>query len=158
MAWDSYPRGIVQRAIAEGSSARESLRIFRSLGGAIRTQSWERLYAQARLEGLSASKELGQPLNRIPTSHDVQATSSVRATGFMQRVVVMGRTEDGLIISKDVSIRTDRPVSRQAAIDKALGLVQSGMEDEETRDRYPMSALIGGIYQGTYSFQPGLGE
>lgn len=158
MAWDSYPRGIVQKAVSEGASAHDSLRIFRGLGGRIRTQTWERLYSQARLEGLSAGPELGAPLNRIPTAGEVQTTSSVRATGYMQRVVVMGRTEDGLIVSKDVSIRTDAPLSRQGAIDRALGLVQAGMEDEETRDRYPMKALVGGFYQGTYNFSPGIEE
>lgn len=156
MAWDSYPRGIVQRAVREGSSARESLRIFRELGGSIRTQTWERLYSQARLEGLQASREVAAPLNRIPSAGEVQTTSAVRATGYMQRVVVMGRTDEGLVIAKDVSIRTDRPVSRQQAIDRALGLVQAGMEDPETRDRYPMRALLGAFYQGTYLFEPGL--
>jgi hypothetical protein len=158
MAWDSYPRAIVQQAIAEGSSARNSLGIFRSLGGKIRTQTWERLYSQAQIEGLQASKELNADLGAIPSAADVQRTSSVRATGFMQRVVIMGRNSEGLVISKDVSIRTDVPVSRQEAIDRALSLVQSGMEDEETRDRYPMRALIGGFYQGTYSFEPGIEE
>jgi len=144
----------VSWAIREGTNATSALRLFRYRGGRIASQTWYRLYGQAQLEGVMASKEAGRPMNRAPLAGDIQTATSRRATGYMQRVVVMGRDKDGLVISRDVSLRGDTLLTRQKAVEKALGLVASGMEDEETRDRYPMTALLGGFYTGTYEFQP----
>lgn len=154
MAREDWPVGSLQSAIKAGRSASAALAEYRAGGGSIRTQTWYRLYGQLQLEGAFASKEAATPLNRRPTAGDIQQVSSRRATGYMQRVTILGRDDSGLIIAKDVSLRPDRLMSRQAAIDQALALVQSGMEDEETRDRYPLKALIGGFYQGTYEFTP----
>lgn len=154
MAREDWPIGALQGAIKSGTSATNALKTFRAEGGTIRTQTWYRLYGQLQLEGVMASKELASPLNRRPTTQEIQTVTSRRARGFMQRVTVMGRDDEGLVIAKDVSLRTNQLVSRQNAINKALALVQNGMEDEETRDRYPLKSLIGGFYQGTYLFEP----
>jgi hypothetical protein len=154
MAREDWPVGALTAAIKAGQSATGALKAFRESGGRVRTQTWYRLYGQLQLEGATASKELASPLNRRPTADEIQEVTSRRARGYMQRVTIMGRDENGLVIARDVSLRVDALVSRQAAIDKALALVREGMEDEETRDRYPLKSIIGGVYQGTYLFVP----
>lgn len=138
----------------ENVSATAALKAFRAAGGSIRTQTWYRLYGQAQLEGAMTSKEAGRPLGRIPTASEIQPATVPRARGFMQRVTVYGRDQAGNIITRDVSLRSGRLVSRGNAINKALALVQAGMDDPERRDRYPMQALLMGTYSGTYEFNP----
>jgi hypothetical protein len=154
MPREDWPIGALQSAIKSGTSATNALGSFRAEGGRIKTQTWYRLYGQLQLEGVMASKELAAPLNRRPTADEVQTVTSRRARGFMQRVTVMGRDDEGLVIARDVSLRNDTLLSRGNAIKQALALVQAGMEDEDTRDRYPLKSLLGGFYQGTYLFQP----
>lgn len=148
------PRALAQIAIREGESATGALRAFREAGGSIRTQTWYRLYGQAQLEGVMSGKEAAAPLNRVPTAGEIQPATVPRARGYMQRVTIFGRDDQGNIISRDVSLRTNRLVSRQNAVNKALALVQAGMDDPERRDRYPMQALLMGSYGGTYEFNP----
>jgi hypothetical protein len=147
-------RAAAQLAMREGVNASQALKAFRAAGGSVRTQTWYRLYGQAQLEGALTSREAGAPLNRVPTASEVQPASVPRARGFMQRVTVYGRTEEGHIITRDVSLRSGKLVSRGNAINKALALVQAGMDDPERRDRYPMVALLMGTYSATYEFNP----
>lgn len=149
-----YPKGLVQRALREGESAASTLRAFRAAGGRIRTQTWQRMYAQAQLEGLMTSREFGAQQNRVPTSEFIQKSTSRRAEGLMQRAVVFLRNADGLVISKDISIRTDRLRSRQDVVDKALAIMQGALTDPETSERYAVSAILGGAYTGTFDLEP----
>lgn len=147
-------RAAAQLAIREGQSATAALRLYRQAGGSIRTQTWYRLYGQAQLEGVTTSKEAAAPLNRVPIAGEIQPAIVPRARGYMQRVTVFGRDEGGNIITRDVSLRSGRLVSRGNAVNKAMALVQAGMDDPERRDRYPMRTLLMGTYSGTYQFNP----
>lgn len=154
MASFDWPKGLVQRALREGVGATDALRVFRDAGGRIRTQSWYRLYSQAQLEGVMSGREAGANLRSRPTSGEIQTATSRRATGYMQRVTVMGRDAGGNIISREVSFRSNNLVSRQNAINKALALVQGGIEGPEGRERYAMSSVMAGFYSGTFQFEP----
>lgn len=147
-------RAAAQLAIREGVNATDALRLYRSAGGSVRTQTWYRLYGQAQLEGALTSKEAAAPLNRVPTAGEIQPATVPRARGYMQRVTVYGRTPEGFIMTREVSLRSTNLVSRGNAVNKALALVQAGMDDPERRDRYPMAALLMGTYTGTYEFNP----
>lgn len=149
-----WAKTAAQLALREGRNATDALRLFREAGGRVRTETWYRFYGQAQLEGTLASREFGAALNRIPTADEIATATAPRARGFMQRVTVYGRGDEGEIIARDVSLRTDRLVSRQNAIAKAMALVQSGMEDPERRDRYPFRQLLMGAYTGTINFSP----
>lgn len=148
MAEFDLPTGLAQRAIREGVSASDALAKFREGGGRVRTQTWYRLYAQAGLEGLTTSSEIAAPLHRTPVAGEIQTATSRRATGFMQRVTVMGRDAEGNVISQFVSFRTDKPVSRQSAIDRAVSIVG------DAEAEYPIEHVIGGFYTGTFAFEP----
>jgi hypothetical protein len=154
MAQPAWAKTVAQQAMREGTSATQALRLFREAGGQVRTQTWYRLYGQAQLEGAMASKEFSAQLRRIPTASEIQTATAPRARGYMQRVTVYGRDENGNVITRDVSLRGDRLVSRENAVAKAMALVQAGMEDPEKRDRYPLAALLMGAYQGTFEFAP----
>jgi hypothetical protein len=154
VAREGWPVSALQQAIRAGESATGALAAYRASGGQIRTQTWYRLYTQLQIEGALQSKELASPLNRRPTAEDLQLATTRHATGFMQRVVVMAEDNNGNIRGLDVSITGAGVVSRRAAVAEALAKVQAGMEDEDTRDRYPFKRVIGGYYQGTYEFQP----
>lgn len=145
-------RAAAQLAIREGKSATEALRLYRQAGGSVRTQTWYRLYGQANLEGTLAGPEASAALNRVPTAGEIQTATAPRARGYMQRVTVFGRDSEGNVLTREVSLRPGRLVSRENAVNKALALVQAGMEDPEKRDRYPMKALLMGTYTGTYNF------
>lgn len=149
-----FPRWVAQIAIREGRNATEALRIFREKGGAVRTQTWYRLYGQAQMEGIQGAHELQQPLHLRPQAPDIQTMTTRRSSGYMQRVVVMGRDSHGLVISKDVSLRTDRLVSRRSAVKRAVELLNThaGRFPEQT-DSEPMT-VIAGFYQGTYQLEP----
>jgi hypothetical protein len=149
-----FPRWVAQIAIREGRNATDALRIFREKGGRVRTQSWYRLWGQAQLEGIQGAHELEAPLHLRPQAPDIQTMSTRRSTGYMQRVVVMGRDSLGYVVSKDVSLRTDRLVSRRTAIKRAVELLNThGGRFPEQSDSEPMS-VIAGFYQGTYELEP----
>jgi hypothetical protein len=154
MAREGWPVSALQQAIRTGETPTAALAAYRAAGGSIRTQTWYRLYQQLEIEGALQSKELASPLNRRPTAEDLQLATTRLATGFMQRVVVMAEDDQGRIRGLDVSVTGEGVVSRRSAIADALAKVQAGMEDEDTRDRYPFKRIIGGYYQGTYEFQP----
>lgn len=155
MAGSNIPRASVQAAIREGANASDALRAYRAAGGSVRTQTWYRLYGQVQLEGVMAGREAGASLRARPTAGEIQQATSVRARGYMQRVTVLGRDSEGNIISRETSFRSDNLVSRQNAINKALALVQAGIEGPEGRERYAMTAVLAGFYSGTFEFQPG---
>lgn len=154
MAAEDFPRWVASVALREGRSATDALRIFREQGGRVRTQTWYRLYGQAQMEGIMGSVEAAQPLHLRPTTEHIQQMSTRRSTGFMQRVVVMGRDSHGLVVSKDVSLRTDTLISRRNAINRAVELLttHAGRFPEQI-DSEPMT-VIAGFYQGTYQLEP----
>ena len=149
-----WPKGLIQTALREGGSATSALAGFRAAGGRIRTQTWYRLWGQTELERARVGDEIGANPRRIPTSGEIQTSTSRRARGYMQRVTVLGRDADGNVLARDVSLRPGALVSRQNAIDKALALLQAGMETPEGRERYPLRALLAAFYVGTYRFEP----
>ena len=153
-AGSDWPFSAAQIAIREGANATDALRAFRAAGGSVRTQTWYRLYGQAQLEGAMSGREASAGLARVPVSNEIQTRSVPRATGYMQRVTVFGRTDQGDIVTREVSLRSSRLVSRANAVAKALALVQQGMTDPESRDRYPLRALLLGTYTGTVGFEP----
>lgn len=154
MAQYDWPKGLIQRALREGATPTHALSAFREAGGRIRTQTWYRLWGQSEVERARIGPEAGAALHRVPTSSEIQTATSRRARGYMQRVTVLGRDADGNIIARDVSLRPRSPVSRQNAIDKAIALLQAGMETPEGRERYPLRAILAGFYAGTYRFEP----
>lgn len=154
MAKGEFSRWIAQTAIREGRNATDALRMFRALGGSVRTQTWYRLYGQAQMEGIQGAHELEAPLHRIPETQDIQQMTTRRSRGFMQRVVVMGRDSHGLVVSKDVSLRTDKLVSRKTAVNRAVELLTThGGNFPNAQDSEPMT-VVAGFYQGTYELEP----
>lgn len=154
MAREDFPRWVAQTAIREGRSATDALNIFRAGGGKVRTQTWYRLYGQAQLEGIMGAAEIERPMHLRPTTEDIQPMSTRRSAGFMQRVVVMGRDSSGLVISKDVSIRTDRLMSRRNAVNRAVELLTThGGKFPQAQDSEPMS-VVAAFYSGTYDLEP----
>lgn len=149
-----FPRWVAQVAIREGRNATDALRLFREAGGSVRTQTWYRLWGQAQMEGIMGSHELQQPLHLRPEAQDIQKMSTRRSSGYMQRVVIMGRDSHGLTISKDVSLRTDQLVSRGTAVNRAVELLTThGGQFPQAQDSEPMT-VIAGFYQGTYELEP----
>lgn len=127
----------INAALSRGDSATAALKAYRAEGGSIRTQTFYRLYGQAQLEGLTVEKEPSRPLHRAPTADETRPMTVKNPGGYLQKVVVLGRDKDGLVLSKHVTLKTDKLISRKKAITTAIGLIGEGLE------RYGITPITG---------------
>lgn len=153
-AGGAYPRGLIQRLAEAGESSSRSLSEYRAAGGRIRTQTWYRMWGEIENERSLAGIEEGQPLHLKPTGDEIMQMTTRRASGYMQRVQVFGRTAQGDVMTKTIDLRTGDLVSRRNAIGKAMGVVE-GIESESGRETGSVPvAVVGAVYGGTYELNP----
>lgn len=152
-----YPRGLIQK-LAEGYSgpgaATQALGEFRRLGGAMRTQTWYRLWSEIKNEQSLAGVEEGRDLRFRPTAGEIQTLTTRRATGFHQRVTVFGRTQTGYINSMTFNVKTSTPRARWWAIRKAEEWAQGMQPGQNAHPDTVIVQTLGAVYQGTFQLQP----
>lgn len=142
-----YAGTAAARALSEGLTPSAGLRAFRAAGGGIRTQTWYRLWGQAEFAGVHVQSEVGQPLNRRPERGTLPTVTTRSKTGIQQRVRVFGRTPEGTIDSRVVTVRTQNGVSRAHAIRLAINAVADS-------DAYPLHP-VSGVHIGSFEEVPG---
>lgn len=145
---EGFPSGLVQRAVREGVNATDALRLYRAAGGSVRTQTWYRLYGQAKLELELHGTEAGRPLHLRPTADEIQQRTTRRARGYEQRATVFMRDrETGEVIARPFSQRAEGVVSRRNVIETAIGIFS---DFAAQYDLVPEGA----IYTGTFELVP----
>lgn len=134
----------IARALSNGQTATSALHDFRAAGGRMRTQTFYRLYGQAQVEGIHRYEEASRPLNRTPDYSEIQQMTVRRGGGFLHKVVVMTRDASGQIISRTLNITRRTPMTRGAAIRRAMEIVS------DNKDSYgldPVAAFHTGVFE-----------
>jgi hypothetical protein len=140
------------RSIRDGLSATEGLRQFRDAGGAIRTDTWYKLRAEAGAAIAARGSELAANLDAIPSGNEVTLFSTTNARGVLQQVEVTYRIKGtDVIATRPFSVTGVDFVSRQAAIETAL----QTMAQAQAEDKYADQVILGAAYVGSYRMTPG---
>lgn len=135
-------------------SATAALKQFRAAGGHMATGSWYRMWGEVENERALGGIEYGRPLHLKPTTDEILTMTTRRASGYMQRVQVFGRTVNGDVISKTIDVRGDSLIARKNAITKAENIVK-GIESSSGRDTGSLPVqVLGGVYGGTFELIP----
>lgn len=144
-----YPIWAVLGAQNEGLSASAGLGAYRDAGGEVRTQSWYRLWGEARAAVADKLDEATAPLNRRPSAHEVQEWTTTNATGFLQQVEVFVRDRiTGEVVAKPFSVTGEHLISRGNAISQALDHFSENQEDYD-------ETVLGAVHVGAYQMTPG---
>lgn len=148
----SNPLWAVVRSIRDGLSGAHGLREFRSAGGHIATQTWYRVRAEVNRSLSQRINELAAPLNRRPTAAEITRMPTRNATGFIHQMEIVyrvkGTNEIGI---RPFSYAIEGVVSRQTAIDYAMGMFGEGVQEGPYGDQ----EILGVAYTGTYELVPG---
>lgn len=154
MAKEPYPAGLIQRLVEEGATATGALREFREAGGAMRTQTWYRMWESALNEQALHGVEEGKPLGEKPQPEDVIDMVTRSATGYSQRVQVIGRNAEGYTIAKTENIVTSELMTREDAMMKAIERVEGIPREAAKESGTPPIAVVAVFYGGTYKRNP----
>lgn len=154
MARAGSPRGLIQRLVEEGGSATATLKSYREAGGKIANQTWYRMFGEAQNEQALGGIEEGKPLHLRPTSDEILQMSTVRATGYLQRVQVIGKNQEGEVFTITRDLKTTNLMSRKRAIERAIEDVEN-IPDVTRREHgsLPVS-VVTAFYGGTYELSP----
>lgn len=144
----------IQAAIRQGQNATETLSSWRSRGGAIRTQTWYRVWGQIENEQLQAIPEAAQRPDRRPTAEQIQTRSSKRPGAYHQDVTLIVQDAHGNVNLRNIHLRTDKLMSRRAAVRLAQQKWnETGPEAKQGTSGTTWKA-IGGVYLGTFELTP----
>lgn len=146
-----WPFGFAVRTVRDGLSGRAGLAAYRAGGGSIRDATWFRMVAEARTAVAGRELEVGRPLDRRPVTGEFVQWTTQKARGFIQQVEVIVRDRDtGGVTPLPYSLSGTRTVTRQQAIDSALGHYNTEGTDAARQ------VFLGAIYVGTYIMTPGV--
>src|SRR5271165_1866243 len=131
------PRSLIDKLVREGSTAEESFRGYRPLGGNISKGIWEKVWGEVENELALGSIERGKPLNLKPQAEDILGMTTKRAKGYLQQVQVIMTEANGKALTKTFSLKTETLVSRGNAIRKAMAIQQEINESATAEGKYP---------------------
>ena len=144
----------IQAAISQGATATASLAEWRSRGGAIRTQTWYRIWGQIENEQLQAIPEASRPVSRRPTADEIQTRTSKRPGAYHQEVTLIVQDSHGNVELRNVKLRTDQLLSRRGAV-KAVSAKWNEVGPEAKQGTSGTTwRAIGGVYFGTFELEP----
>lgn len=145
-----FPFWAAVRTVREGLSARGGLSAYRQGGGEIRDATWYRMVSEAREAIAGREREAAAPLNRRPVADEITTWTTTKARGYIQQVEVAVRDRDtGQVLMLPYSVRGTRLVTRQQAIDEALGHYTPEGTDGERQ------VILGALSVGVYRMTPG---
>lgn len=145
-----FPFAHAIRTVREGMSARAGLAAFRAAGGAVTDATWYRMVTEARTTVAARVGELSAPLDRRPTAGEATRWTTVNASGWAQQVEVIVRdVGTSEIRTIPFTVTGTKPITRQAAIDKALQTYSpdSGSGGNEV--------ILGAVYVNSIIMEPG---
>lgn len=150
MAGPAGGPALVASAIKQGISRTAGLREYRAAGGAIRTQTWYRLWGEAEEALAGRLDETLAPLDAPPTRAELTPWSTSRSENFATQVEVFVRDrETGLVSTKPYTHFADEPIVRQDAIEAAIEAYGSA----SAQDRYG-EVVMGAVTVGQYETIP----
>lgn len=148
-----FPFWAAVRTVREGLSARGGLSAYREAGGEIRDATWYRMVSEARAAIAGRERAASAPLNRRPAGDEITTWNVPKARGYIQQVEVAVRDRDtGQVLMLPYSVRGDRLITNQDAIDEALAHYTPEGTDGERQ------VILGALPVGTYRLSPGLEE
>lgn len=144
-----YATPFVQSALRQGVGPTAALREARSQGLRIGTSIWFQTYNVERNNLALRSSALDLPLNRRPTPDEIGQIVTVRRKGFLYRVVgALQDDETGAFKTTVVSVKTDKLITRGAAI-------QMAMDSFQDPDNIYPNTLLGAFTAGVFEMTPG---
>ena len=144
----------IQAAIAQGRSATSTLNEWRARGGAIRTQTWYRVWGQIVNEQLQAIPEAAERPDRRPLGPTIQERTSKRPGAYHQEVVLIVQDAHGNVELRNVKLRTDQLVSRRNAIRQVKDKWNQISPERGPGQSGTVWRAIGGVYFGTFNLVP----
>src|SRR6266508_2125266 len=106
--------------------------------------------AEARTTISARGDEIGRPLNRRPLGSETTQWTTTKAKGILQQVEVMVRDRDtNEVLAIPYSVVGTRSITRQAAIDAALGHITPEGTDGDRQQ------ILGAVYVATIVMTPG---
>lgn len=144
----------IQAAIRQGDSATSTLTAWRARGGAIRTQTWYRIWGQVENEQLQAIPEASRQPGRRPTADELQERSSKRPGAYHQEVVVIVQDAHGNVELRNVKLRTSRLLSRRGAVRAVIDKWNDVGPEARQGSSGTVWRATGGVYFGSFSLVP----
>jgi hypothetical protein len=142
---------VAVRTVKLGMSARNGLKLARSLDVAVRDATWFRIVGEVRRSLVDQIAEASAPLNRRPLERINPLPTRV-AKGYVQYVDVFVRDRaSGLVSIRPYAVRTTTLLTRQAVIKRALTSFQTFTAGPEPN--YP-EQVMGAAYVATYQMTP----
>jgi len=139
-------------AVEDGWSATAGLDRFRAEGGAIRNDTWYRMYSEIKTSLAGRAGTYNEPVNRIPTASEVKQWTTAHAKGYIQQVEVLVRDKTtGEVYSAPFSLAGKTLRSRAAVLKHALEQYTGDSEEKYAQK------VLGAIYTGTYQMIPNEG-
>lgn len=155
MAKGEYLGTILPKLYSEYPTAASALRAFRAAGGRIRTQTFQRTWAEYGGRVAMHGVEEARDLRFAPTQDEILPMATVKAKGFAQEVLVIGRSRSGALITKRIEVPVARPTARWRVIKRAEEIAAGMLSKEGPKDT-DITAVIAGVHVGTYLRTPGL--
>lgn len=145
--------------VKDGISARAGLAAMRAAGLKVRDATWFRAVGEARAHYANRIAELDRPQTVRPKGGEIHPIPTKTARGFRQYVDIWikPRGADQPIVVTQAFV-TDRLLSRQAAVDKAIAGYRAAQARRATTGAtittLPDAAIVGAIYTATLQFTP----
>lgn len=145
-----FPAALV--AARGGISANAFYRQLQAEGIAPRRAETLQLFKVARNIVDKSEAEAFRDIRRIPTASEIAQWPTRFRSGFLQNVVVTTRDKStGQITAKTLSIKSEQPITREAAIAKAVSLASENSENYNQE-------IVGAVHVATYELVPGMLE
>lgn len=146
-----YPLWAVVRAQAEGLNATAGMRAFRAGGGRTMTQTWYRLWGEARAAGANRIMEAARDTDAVPAPGEMTPMTTVGATGALHQIeMYVADRVTGEVSVKPFSVRSSAPVRRIDAIMEALDAFTASAAEPQYDER-----VLGAVHVGAYLLTPG---
>lgn len=156
MAKPAYFGSYLPKLVETYATPTAALRAWRAAGGRIEDKAFYRAFAAARQQLALAPWAQGQDLRFAPTGSEILPEPTVRASGYAQRVMVVGRMRNGQMITRSVYVPTgSAPISRAAAIRRAEEFTEGQISSEGDKAT-DMMQVYGAVHVGAVRREPGL--
>lgn len=154
MAKSAWPWGLINKLAGSDLSATAALREFRHAGGHMATSAWYRMWGEVQNELALGGIETGKNLNFRPEQHEVIRMTTVRASGYMQRVNVFAKNASGEVFTKTIDVRVSDLIARKNAIKRAVQTVENFDTSTVVSTGSDIQQVLGAVYAGTYELVP----
>lgn len=124
---------LMLRGVQEGFSGRRMLDTLRFFGLGMRTERFYQLWGQARAINAEAGQEPTRPIDQAPTLSEMPPIATNGPEGVLQTVRLIYRERvTGNLRTVYHSTKSDQAITREQAIQNAIGAYQAHSEEYQT--------------------------